>query len=53
MRKCITCVRKIIEQEGNKNCDANAKSSFLLSQVLNFSEDKSRLRYDQWTIRTR
>ncbi|XP_045028048.1 uncharacterized protein LOC116934368 [Daphnia magna] len=29
MRKCITCVRKIIEQEGNKNCDANAKSSFL------------------------
>lgn len=33
MRKCITCVRKIIEQEGNKNCDANAKSSFLLSQV--------------------
>ncbi|KZS10497.1 Uncharacterized protein APZ42_025031 [Daphnia magna] len=51
MRKCITYVRKIIEQEGNKNCDANAKSSLLLSQLLNFSKEKSRLRYNQWTIR--
>ncbi|KAI9566039.1 hypothetical protein GHT06_009839 [Daphnia sinensis] len=36
MRKCITCVRKIIEEEGNKNSDANAKSSFLLFQETNF-----------------
>ncbi|XP_045031040.1 uncharacterized protein LOC123473779 [Daphnia magna] len=51
MAVAINSVVAVFKDEEDKQCEFNAKASFLLHQVLNYTKEARCVRYDQWTIK--